>query len=505
MMMDSNIDSSTSSFLSGKVDPSVEHESDHVFGPLAKSCSAGVPFEVRVLDTERDQEETRHFHEGFVLIGRSPECDLVLPHLDVSFRHAYIQEIFGRFVCVDLVSRTGTHWEDGPHPFGWFDETPVMIGPYRLQFSTSEEAESYESQSSIFATPEFDPQAFFRRQSEQNRLPEVGLEVLGRRRERETWSVQRAITLIGSSPRCKLRLQHKSVSKVHCCLSLKPDGLWIADLLGKKGTLVDGEPIRSQHLHDGAILKIGKYEFRVHYESSNGEHGELSENQKQVPQAGPPAGVSEHAMSQLIGQIADMQKQFLDQSSQQTRMMLEFFSMMHTNQHELLREELNRVHKIDDELRELRQLVANSQISQPTGKSTVQEEAATEPDVKSPEADSSPSLMPRLEEPRPELPQSAEPQETPAEESGLHSSSAEKELETDSLPSEETTAEDSDEHAAAEMPAEALDDSQADEEEQSVPLELADESHHAQVMQRMFALEKEKENILKRMMRSVFN
>ncbi|MBD3676003.1 MAG: FHA domain-containing protein [Planctomycetaceae bacterium] len=501
-MTDSNIDSSTDSSLSGIFNPAEDYDSEHVFGPPAKSCSAGVAFEVHVLNAEDDLIDTYRFTESFVLIGRSPDCDLVLPHLDVSYRHAYIQEIFGRFVCVDLVSRTGTHWPEGPRPFGWFDESPVKIGPYRLQFSCSEESENYDSHSSIFADPEFHPQAFFRRLSEKNSLPDVSLEFLGRRNQ-QAWAIQWPIMLIGSSARCKLRLQHKSVSKVHCCLNLKPDGLWVADLLGKNGTLVDGEPVRSQRLNDGSVLKIGKYEFRVHYNSPSEN---LSQIQKDTSQPGPPAGVSEKAMSQLIAQIADMQQQFLEQSSQQTKMMLEFFSMMHTNQHNLLRDELNRVHKIEDELRELRELLAKSNQS---GAATA--EPQTEPNT----SDSKSSALPRLEEPRPQSAPDASNsptrKENVSEEQAL-SDSEESKLESNSGLSDEDLASfteepvesDSADVSSTDLDALAEEDNTSDQEESSEPVGLADESHHAEIMQRMFALEKEKENILKRMMRSVF-
>jgi hypothetical protein len=50
------------------------------------------------------------------VIGRSPECDLVLGDMTVSWRHAELRRSAGTWVLVDLVSTNGTHvngWRAG--------------------------------------------------------------------------------------------------------------------------------------------------------------------------------------------------------------------------------------------------------------------------------------------------------------------------------------------------------------------------------------------------------
>src|ERR1700722_19131828 len=66
------------------------------------------------------------------LIGRDESCVCQLKHPDVSRRHAYLQASFGRIFCIDLGSRTGTHWGDASRKSGWVDpDSPIRTGPYQ--------------------------------------------------------------------------------------------------------------------------------------------------------------------------------------------------------------------------------------------------------------------------------------------------------------------------------------------------------------------------------------
>ncbi len=46
--------------------------------------------------------------EDQILVGRRPDCDVVLPHPAVSRRHAVIRRSGGQFCMQDLGSRNGT-------------------------------------------------------------------------------------------------------------------------------------------------------------------------------------------------------------------------------------------------------------------------------------------------------------------------------------------------------------------------------------------------------------
>ena len=69
---------------------------------------------------------------------------------------------------------------------------------------------------------------------------------------------------MGRREDCDLRLEHKSVSKIHCVL-VKTDGLlMLRDLGSTNGTRVNGTRVRRAALLPNDQLSIASYKFRVH-------------------------------------------------------------------------------------------------------------------------------------------------------------------------------------------------------------------------------------------------
>ncbi len=228
----------------------------------------------------------------FAVLGRAAECDVSLPNSKVSYRHAYFQQLGGRIFCVDLGSRTGTHWESGQRTSGWLtaDET-VRIGPFSVKLP--------ESQDSVSPPPlpaGFNP--LDRYQDQFGPLPQIEIEFLNGAPDHQTWRVSRMITLVGSSRRCKFRLEDESVSTFHCGLVWSPDGLWVVDLLGKGGTHVGGEPVRFALLKEKQKVKVGRFLMRVHYvdrETSNHTSSEQSSPEKAKRRRPRSAGKAQQA------------------------------------------------------------------------------------------------------------------------------------------------------------------------------------------------------------------
>src|SRR5207249_7815183 len=70
--------------------------------------------------------------------------------------------------------------------------------------------------------------------------------------------------LIGRQEDCDLRLDHKSVSKMHCVL-VKTDGLLLLrDLGSTNGTRVNGTRVRRAALLPNDQLSVAGYKYRVH-------------------------------------------------------------------------------------------------------------------------------------------------------------------------------------------------------------------------------------------------
>src|SRR6266478_4881284 len=75
--------------------------------------------------------------------------------------------------------------------------------------------------------------------------------------------VAKDMMLIGREEDCDLRLDHKSVSKMHCVL-VKTDGLLLLrDLGSTNGTRVNGQRVRRAALLPNDKLSIANFQYRV--------------------------------------------------------------------------------------------------------------------------------------------------------------------------------------------------------------------------------------------------
>src|SRR5690242_407199 len=71
------------------------------------------------------------------------------------------------------------------------------------------------------------------------------------------------MTLVGRGEDCDVRLEHKSVSKIHCIV-VKTDGLLLLrDLGSTNGTRVNGTRVRRAALLPNDQVAIAHFKFRV--------------------------------------------------------------------------------------------------------------------------------------------------------------------------------------------------------------------------------------------------
>ncbi|MCA9054653.1 MAG: FHA domain-containing protein, partial [Planctomycetaceae bacterium] len=79
----------------------------------------GIRRAVRLAVTDGGGVRTERTMEApCAIIGRSPQSDIRLDSDTVSFRHAYLQAIGDRIICLDLFGPNPLRWDDGAaHPW----------------------------------------------------------------------------------------------------------------------------------------------------------------------------------------------------------------------------------------------------------------------------------------------------------------------------------------------------------------------------------------------------
>lgn len=79
----------------------------------------------------------------------------------------------------------------------------------------------------------------------------------------EPVDIVKDVTLVGRKEDCDLRLDHKSVSKLHCII-VKTDGLLLVrDLGSTNGTRVNDQRVRRAALLPNDKLSVAQFQFRV--------------------------------------------------------------------------------------------------------------------------------------------------------------------------------------------------------------------------------------------------
>lgn len=356
-----------------------------------EACCGNGPLQIHVESMGREDTAYRVLYQPFALIGRDPRADLVLNHAEVNLRHAFLQQIAGRVYCVDLDSRQGTHWLQGVKQSDWLDyDQAVRIGPYWIR--------PYRAAGENAAPPNARADAW-------RNIPPVSLEFVNRPGPSSVWNMAPLLAFVGKSKNCRVRLVGPSVSIFHCSLLRTPFGLWVVDLFGRTGVGVNGTLVRCSRLDDGDELRVGKFLMRVHYESApqllrlpppaetdegsglafpstaqaplphstlppailavfrptDPEAMQPENPPNLVPAPAPNAASVEAVFAPLARQMGQMQQQMFDQFQQGMMMMFQMFNTLHRDQVGVIREELEHLHRLNEEVRTLQtELLARS-------------------------------------------------------------------------------------------------------------------------------------------------
>jgi pSer/pThr/pTyr-binding forkhead associated (FHA) protein len=343
------------------------------------ACGGRGPFYLDVTPFDGYAPLRQVLTQPFVLIGRHPRADVCLKDPEVSRRHAFVQMVAGHFFCVDLGSRTGTHWAAGPRSRGWLpNHAPLRVGAYQLAVADTSPGIGLP----ITATPDgWDP--WSKGSLARYALPTITLSILNDGKKVCRWRMNRVLAVVGSASSCKVCLRGPGVQGYHCGLVCTPAGVWVIDLQRHGGVQLNDIPVAYALLEDGDQLQLGSYTIHVNYSPAVPSTGEnpctnlLSSrvgNEGTIadlvatpvgdanglipwPNAGPadPSAIrtresSDELVPDLLRQFGELQRQMFDQSM---HMMFQMFQTMHGEHVGVLREEMDRLGDLNHQLQTL--------------------------------------------------------------------------------------------------------------------------------------------------------
>ena len=77
------------------------------------------------------------------------------------------------------------------------------------------------------------------------------------------YPLDKDMILIGRQDICDIHIDHKSVSKQHCILMVRGDGLWLRDLGSTNGCHVNGKRVRRSLVRLSDVVGVAGFNFRV--------------------------------------------------------------------------------------------------------------------------------------------------------------------------------------------------------------------------------------------------
>jgi pSer/pThr/pTyr-binding forkhead associated (FHA) protein len=205
------------------------------------------------------------------VIGRDTECDIVVPDVGVSRRHASITPVPGGYLLTDE-SSNGT-LVNGSRVAGTriLDHGDVLrLHDEELRFELEGHAggEPMPDQASRAATAILDMSslrsvaASEAARAASRRSPTASLEIVRGAFAGASFHIERPVCSIGRGEQSDVRLRDDSVSTAHATLLRKGDTWYVVDLRSVNGTFVDNYRVAGEReLPTGATLRVGAVEM----------------------------------------------------------------------------------------------------------------------------------------------------------------------------------------------------------------------------------------------------
>jgi pSer/pThr/pTyr-binding forkhead associated (FHA) protein len=197
-----------------------------------------------------------------VVIGRDPDCDVVLTDREVSRRHATIRPSIQGYVLTDI-STTGTYVNrrriEGAHVLGMGDVIRIGDAEFRFEadaatFEPAPERRSRSTVPLIVPTPSAPSSPL----TASPRLLAM-LEIIDEGLHKGTrFRLEHPVAHIGRNAHNDIKLEDDTVSGSHATLTRRTSGWVLLDRGSTNGTYVDGERVKGERQLAGvAELRFG--------------------------------------------------------------------------------------------------------------------------------------------------------------------------------------------------------------------------------------------------------
>lgn len=208
-----------------------------------------------------DGARTRSFVQDRIVIGRARYCDVCLPDMAVSTRHAEIRLQGTDYALVDLGSLNGTTVNGKrlvPHrPRKLVNDDRIALAGFELEFRLGVSPGPAEPRDESMRQAREMLAAVLATSG--GAAPRPALLVVGgpARAGRLELPEAPARLLLGRSTHAELRLDDRDVSREHAELIVEPDRVLVRDLGIRNGIVVRGERVSEIELGAGEQFTIG--------------------------------------------------------------------------------------------------------------------------------------------------------------------------------------------------------------------------------------------------------
>jgi len=306
------------------------------------------------------------------LIGQAPNSQIRLGGPGVNGHHVYLHLDPRGVLAVDLVSRTGTRFNGTDQPVGWLKPGDWLeIDGRRIEL-----VEIRIDDKVVDPIPcEDDPLA----ELASSPLVNVSLEPTHGRGQ--PWYVHSELIFLGWSNACGIQINDSTAAKVHCALFRTRTQAFLIDLCGYR-TRVNDQTIReASPLNNGDTISVGNSGFTVHV-SSDSKSTILARLRRepliaQIIQAEPeesddakvlkplPSQSSEAILAWMVNAIQQTQDTVLHQQGEMQTALMEMLRQIQQSNATLLNSHLERVERIENEVKVIREKLTERSIPLP--------------------------------------------------------------------------------------------------------------------------------------------